>query len=318
VRQDWYQAQKDCSPEANAIKSYSKLKAKLTHLDVEMASRLAGVHREKIVRKLQEWDNRGIIILKTSGLSHIYRVESKLPSTEKERQDVLDEVYEEMENRELQDLERADQVMKLVTQASCISRGLSEYFGDTTIGFDECKHCTWCLTHQQVVGHPPAPIPPSVLGIPKVITACGIMDDPRLLAKVAFGIRSPRITTLKLADKAVFGELGEAGHGFSVRFPVHDLCRFYFPNTIPQDLLREFTIACNSGGLPTAIDLAQAQASSYVKPRTTAKSSWRGSATKATGTKRSWSGSATGVAKQVWSGGSRSKTSRMHNQDRRR
>ena len=57
------------------------------------------------------------------------------------------------------------------------------------------------------------PLPLNVEGIKKVLAVCP-HDDPRLLARVAFGIKSPRITQLKLDKSAVFESL--ADHEFSV------------------------------------------------------------------------------------------------------
>lgn len=42
-----------------------------------------------------------------------------------------------------------------------------------------------------------------------ILANCGVRDDARLLAKVAFGIRSPRITALGLPNAENFGILSE-------------------------------------------------------------------------------------------------------------
>jgi hypothetical protein len=51
-------------------------------------------------------------------------------------------------------------------------------------------------------------------GIKKVLKQCSVRDDPRFLARVAFGLKSPRVTQLKLDKDDVFGSL--ADHDFEV------------------------------------------------------------------------------------------------------
>lgn len=42
-----------------------------------------------------------------------------------------------------------------------------------------------------------------------ILASCGVRDDARVLAKVAFGIRSPRITALGLSNAECFGILSD-------------------------------------------------------------------------------------------------------------
>lgn len=43
----------------------------------------------------------------------------------------------------------------------------------------------------------------------KVLQACPDRDDPRYIARVAFGIGSPRVTAAKLSKHQVFGSMEE-------------------------------------------------------------------------------------------------------------
>jgi hypothetical protein len=49
----------------------------------------------------------------------------------------------------------------------------------------------------------------------KVLEACPDRDDPRYIARVAFGIGSPRVTAAKLTKSPVFGSMED--HQFTVR-----------------------------------------------------------------------------------------------------
>lgn len=51
-------------------------------------------------------------------------------------------------------------------------------------------------------------------GINKILAACDIRDDLRFLARVAFGIKSPRATQLGMDKKSVVMTL--ADHDFEV------------------------------------------------------------------------------------------------------
>jgi len=51
----------------------------------------------------------------------------------------------------------------------------------------------WCETHTQVSLPEMAPTPPDPALIDGVLTTCSARDDPRFLARIAFGIVSPRV-----------------------------------------------------------------------------------------------------------------------------
>jgi len=87
-----------------------------------------------------------------------------------------------------------------------------------------------------------------------VLATCGVRDDPRLLAKVAFGVRSPRITSLGLANADCFGILSD--------------CDF-------NELFRSFDEECKKHGYKN-----KAQLSSTKKPEKRAAASKGGSTAK--------------------------------------
>ena len=69
---------------------------------------------------------------------------------------------------------------------------------------EECGHCTWCETHEQVVLPDEPPATPDPAKVKRVLAATKIRDDPRFLAKFAFGIKSPRMTAEKLYNSGIF------------------------------------------------------------------------------------------------------------------
>ncbi|THX89374.1 ATP-dependent DNA helicase [Aureobasidium pullulans] len=217
-------ASSDHSPEARAIYSMSTKAVKNFTFDMSSATRTA-LMRADLVRKLDSWNATGVIMLKTSGVMNRYRVLRPLPSAQEDIADLADQLYADMARREQDSLGRIDQVLNLVTGQACFALGLAQYFGmELPDSRKSCGHCTFCAwgAPPTMPAKPPPPL--NVEGIKKVLAVCP-HDDPRLLARVAFGIKSPRITQLKLDKSAVFESL--ADHEFST-------------------LLREFEAACRT------------------------------------------------------------------------
>lgn len=71
-----------------------------------------------------------------------------------------------------------------------------------------CGHCTFCTTGTGVEFS----ATPSIVADPKkikeILNACEVRDDPRLLARFAFGISSPRLAVLKCSTQhLLFGSM---------------------------------------------------------------------------------------------------------------
>ena len=102
-----------------------------------------------------------------------------------------------------------------MTQRSCISRGLAKYFGDNSEGLpSECGHCSWCETHTPVVSTPREVVSGEHAQVSKILDNVHERDDPRFLARIAFGIKSPRISASRYDKNGYFGSLKQ--HDFQV------------------------------------------------------------------------------------------------------
>jgi hypothetical protein len=210
-------AHKDLSPEARAILGHSKKAKKWYHFNLNAAMQETGLFRADIVRKLDNWGDRGIIIVKASGIQNKYRILKKLPTEDDELDELTDKLYVDMEAREKDALDRVHQVVDLMTGSKCFALALADHFGmELPDGKTSCGHCTFCLSKKPIVLPPKLTQPVDIAGIQKILDACDIRDDPRFLARIAFGIKSPRVTQLKLDRHAVFGSL--ADHEFSVSY----------------------------------------------------------------------------------------------------
>lgn len=183
----------DASSIAMAIRRHTAAEKRgktLTHVDVDTVARSARLQRADVVTKLNDWNDAGLIDLKTAGVVNVYRVLKELPSTPAEQKSIIDKVYRELEVREQQDLARMDEVFKLITGSACLTRTLAEHFGDSLPDQRlECGHCQWCITHKAVEMVVPPKRAWDSKGFAAVLQACPDRDDPRYLARVAFGMK---------------------------------------------------------------------------------------------------------------------------------
>jgi superfamily II DNA helicase RecQ len=218
----------DSSPEAKAIYKSAK-KAKTWHnVDPTVIADSTGIYRTNIVRRLQQLHDQGALELKAGGVEPRYRILKALPKTDEDLQTLVNQVYEDLEKKEQDGLRRMHEVVNLITGEKCFASALAAYFGmDLPGGKEKCGHCTFCLTGKPVIMPPRPPEVVDIRKIKAVLNACDVRDDPRFLARVAFGIKSPRVTQLKLDKSAVFMSL--ADHSF-------------------EALMREFTRACATQG----------------------------------------------------------------------
>jgi superfamily II DNA helicase RecQ len=217
----------DGSTAASAILRASVKNAKWIHLALDDLANSTGIPRADLVRKLDEWNERGAIELKKEGVQNIYRLERPLPSTPEEIDKIVKQLDETMEKTEQQNLARTKALINLITDNRCLSRSLADYFGESSDISEECGHCTWCETHTQVVLPNEPPQSPDPAKIQQVLKAVSVRDDPRFLAKLAFGIKSPRMTALKVDKTPAFESM--------------NVCDF-------PELLSVFTEACEKGG----------------------------------------------------------------------
>lgn len=63
----------------------------------------------------------------------------------------------------------------------------------------------FCLSGQAIAFDPKFNAPFTDKQVRFVLANCGVRDDPRMLARLAFGVTSPRITALGLSKHDIFG-----------------------------------------------------------------------------------------------------------------
>ncbi|KAI0527953.1 ATP-dependent DNA helicase recQ [Xylaria bambusicola] len=217
----------DDSPEAKAIASYSTSTKKWQAIDVNAIARDFNLVCADIMEKLNEFNNSGFIRLKGTGLIQRYQVLKQLPSTRQEIEKLANQLYTEMEYREKEHMKRFNTICSLLTDSKCFAWALTRYFGmDLPGGKSRCGHCTYCLTGEPALLPPKPETSIDSSKIRAIQALCDVRDDPRFLARVAFGIASPKIVALGFNNPHyMFGSLKE--HSF-------------------KSLLKEFTKACEA------------------------------------------------------------------------
>lgn len=205
-------ATSDGSNITKALKAVSKTARKWTTIDVDSAASVGGFDRAAAVRKLQEWHNSGAIELQPSGVVNRFRILKDFPKDEKAKDSIISTLYEHIKARESDDMVRVQQVIDLITASSCISRGLALHFGDEEcVPEAGCGHCSYCESKTSVpFSRDKTQKRTGRIDYTKfqaILAATSIHDDPRFLARVAFGIGSPRVTAEKLGKHAVFGSM---------------------------------------------------------------------------------------------------------------
>lgn len=139
---------------------------------------------------------------------NVYRVLKPLPTHAEERQHIADSLYKDLGLREQQDLDRGEAVTGLITARECFALALSRHFGDElATASGKCGACSWCETGVPIELKKPPPVKWNTAAFSKVLRAVPDRDDPRYLARIAFGIPSPRSTANKLSKSQVFGSM---------------------------------------------------------------------------------------------------------------
>jgi hypothetical protein len=182
-------------------------------VDVDQASTVAGVARADVVRKLQDWSDNGIIKLTPSGVVNRYRMIKPFPRNQEDIKKLIDMAYEQMETREMENLQRCEQVIKLITSPKCFALALATHFGDeASLGDTGCGRCQFCITGKSIcmVDSKIRKAPVDDQRVEAILAACSARDDPRLLARIAFGISSPRAREERCGPRStVFGSMGD-------------------------------------------------------------------------------------------------------------
>ncbi|KAF5670007.1 ATP-dependent DNA helicase Q-like 3 [Fusarium heterosporum] len=198
------------SPESKAILKHAKKAKKYHSVDPTEVANTEGLRRTDLVNLLNDLNNNGAIVLTVGGVEQKYKVLDKLPKTDAAIDDLTDKLHEDLKRREKQALDRLNDIVNLVTAPKCFGLAVAQHFGmDLPEKKDKCGHCTFCYTGAPVELPPSPPKKVDKAAINKVLQTTDIRDDARFLARIAFGIKSPRVGKLKLDKTPAFMSMAD-------------------------------------------------------------------------------------------------------------
>ncbi|GAA5905430.1 hypothetical protein JCM8208_004276 [Rhodotorula glutinis] len=196
----------DKSPEAVAIRAHWKKGPTWHTVDVVPAAEDSNIPRADLVRCISRWELNGFVEVKVAGVRNRYLVTGTLPELDEDIDELADKLYQQLHDREEADVKRLRSVVDFVRGGKCYAQELAEYFGDPdSVPNGVCGNCSFCTTKTKIPFEPKFDAPFSDKQIAFVMGVCGVRDDPRFLARLAFGVSSPRITALGLSKHDVFG-----------------------------------------------------------------------------------------------------------------
>mgnify|MGYP002820308312 FL=1 len=189
-----------------AIRNCLVHKATTSYLTIsDVTSRSRDFTFRKIARALGAWEEASAGKLKATPSKAVgcFSI-AKLPES---LQGLTDAVYRRVKKREKDMVGKFRSFVSILHQKSCLTQSLLSHFGEA---LDEgtCGHCRWCLENSA-----PAMVsrklPEGAMDKERFDRLKSLQqlprDDPRLLARFAVGISSPRLTMLKLSKHPQYG-----------------------------------------------------------------------------------------------------------------
>lgn len=214
-------SEEDPSDEAQAILKLAKRieaprDTEFVSIDIDQVADALEIRRSQVLGKLQDWHESEIIKLGPADSISRYRVLKPFPQTQQAIREIIKMTHNELKARDADTLKRSEKVLKLITGRSCYARGLAMHFEDiNSVPVTGCGNCQWCLTKRRVVLKKQSKGKLEDERIAAVLAACLDRGDPELLARIAFGVNSPKIKKYGYTPwSPVFGSM--ADYSFNV------------------------------------------------------------------------------------------------------
>jgi ATP-dependent DNA helicase RecQ len=176
---------------------------KLFEIPLTIATQRLNQPRERLVKAIDYLHERGWIELSVSDVVFGYKKLMQISEPE----ELADELYERLVSREESEIERSNQLQKLLLAPSCQAALLSDHFGQRLE--QACGRCTSCL------GSGPLTLPVSASSSigRSALTAVRqlaarkpeALGSPRAQARFLCGLSSPALTKARLTKDPMFG-----------------------------------------------------------------------------------------------------------------
>ncbi|KAL6309884.1 ATP-dependent DNA helicase [Sparassis latifolia] len=191
----WNKVLADNSPIGKAIRNQWTLKGTGHSVDMVLTAQCSKFDRAELAKHVTGWELDGHISCKPSGVRARYMINNPLPTSTDEIKSLADKMFQRMLDREEEAVQKLRQVTHFATNDDCLAHALASYFGDEdAVDGGMCGKCCFCTSGAGLEFNPLAEASPDPRQIQAILGACPERDDPRLLARMAFGITSPRLT----------------------------------------------------------------------------------------------------------------------------
>ncbi|RKO83882.1 P-loop containing nucleoside triphosphate hydrolase protein, partial [Blyttiomyces helicus] len=194
-----------------AILACSSPRSRYWLLDVRLAAKRAQVQPNQIIAHLSEMlAAKQLLGASPRNPLHRFQLLRDCPTPD-ETAAIAIQAARAVSDREEQELDRLDLIVRWATRPDCLHRGLAEHFGDAReVPKAGCGACGYCLTGRAATMSPAAARPAvDEDRIKRVLRAVSVRDDPVLLARVACGNMSPRIENRGLYRLNEFGLMND-------------------------------------------------------------------------------------------------------------
>ncbi|KAG7450790.1 ATP-dependent DNA helicase [Guyanagaster necrorhizus] len=189
------QVKTDASPAAKAIRANWQSKASGFQINMVEAAERSGLSRESLAGQISMWEIGQHISTKPSQVRMRYRIVNSFPTELSKISAIAQDIHAGMVQREEEGIRKLQEVIEFATKPECLAHSLATYFGHgDAVPSGRCGHCTFCKTGTGVVFRRGANTTPDSAQVRAILNACPERDDPWLLARMAFGITSPRLT----------------------------------------------------------------------------------------------------------------------------
>jgi len=189
-----------------ALLAHCHTKRTWTYVDVQGILDSHDTDRQRIIRALEYFDEKGWIALHSGQTIEVYEIVRQ----DFNIGDLAEKMYRKFKEKEDHEVQRIHNMVSFFESNSCLSKRLAEYFGEH-LEKDHCRHCSFCETGSVALEHTMELQPVSNLDFENVtrefINRVGEHFSPANVAKFLCGIYSPVFTKLQIKELPHFGIL---------------------------------------------------------------------------------------------------------------
>jgi ATP-dependent DNA helicase RecQ len=176
-------------------------------IDPEIVVEQLGTKREHVVRAMEMLEEKKVAEVRAADArSRYHRL-----NAEEDVEAIVDDLMERFSRREIAEISRIQDVLKLVEHEGCQTNALVGYFGEKRS--EPCGHCSFCAKGHPAKLPPPRALPPLESSIDAEAVAevraanMSALGQPRQLARFLCGISSPAQSKARIGKNPLFGKL---------------------------------------------------------------------------------------------------------------